>query len=99
MIGGGCGLFCAFLGAFVDYVLMRKREEDADGNLPGCMMIMVGMLGLAGVSVIGISFLLSGTVLPAIVVVAGVLVGFFSGFLVLFSVGVFLSSRQVDFLE
>ena len=99
MIGGGCGLFCALLGAFVDYVLMRRREEDSDENLPGCMVIMVGMLGLVGLSVIAISFLLSGTVLPAIVVGAGVLVGFFCGFLVLFSIGVFLSSRQVDFLE
>lgn len=99
MIGGGCGLFCALLGAFVDYVLVRRRGSDADGVLPGCMLLMVGLLGFGGIAAISISFLLSGVVLPAIIVGVGVMFGFLCGFSLLFVMGLFLSSRQVDLLE
>lgn len=99
LMGGGVGLFCAVLGAFVEYVLARRRGGKEDANLPGCMLLMAGMLGIVGLAAIGISYLLIGTVWLPIVVGAGVMFGFLCGFIVLFVVGLFLSSRRVDFLE
>lgn len=99
LIGGGLGLFCSVLGAFIDYVLARRRGGNSDENLPGCMLLMVGALGLVGLVAVGVSFLLIGTIWPPIIVGAGVMFGFLCGFSILFVVGIFLSSRQVDFLE
>lgn len=99
VMGGGFGLFCAVVGALVDYVLARRRGNDEREGLPGCMLLMAGGLGIAGCAAIGMTFLVLGSVWPAVVVGAGVGFGFFCGFTILFLMAVFLSSRQVDFLE
>lgn len=101
MMGGGCGLFFAVVGAFTEYFLTRRHERKGheDQFLPSCLMLSAGVLGLFGLVVIGISFLLTGSIWPAIIFGGGVIFGFFFGFAVLFVAVFLLSSRSVDFLE
>ena len=99
IMGGGIGLMCAVFGAFVDYLLMRKRNREQDNYLPSCFLLMTGGLGIAGLVAIGIAFLFRGTIWPAIILGAGVLMGFFFGFAVIFLAALFVSNRRVDFLD
>jgi protein-S-isoprenylcysteine O-methyltransferase Ste14 len=99
VIGGSFGLFCAVLGAFVDYLLMRRRSRDENGRFPGCILLMAGGLSIVGLLVIGVSFLLTGTIFPSLIVGAGVIVGFSCGFGVLLATSLLISSRRSDFLE
>lgn len=89
IIGGGIGLFCAILGAFVEYMLVFKGPGKEERNLPGCMLLMAGALSLVGIVAIGIAFLVFGTVWPAVVVGLGVGFGFLCGFTTLFLVAIF----------
>ena len=99
VIGGSFGLFCAVLGAFVDYRLMRRRKGDKGERFPGCLLMMAVGLGIIGLFAMGVSFLLNGTIFPSFVVGAGVAVGFSCGFGVLLATSLFISRRRSDFLE
>jgi protein-S-isoprenylcysteine O-methyltransferase Ste14 len=100
LLGGGFGLFCAIVGALVDFLLMRRRgDDDTENPLPGCMLLMIGALGLMGLLSIGVSFLITGTIWSAIIVGTGVMLGFLIGFIILFLAAVFLFDRQVDLME
>jgi hypothetical protein len=83
-IGMAIGFGIALVGAAVDYWLSRTRRNPRQSHhLPGCMMYVAGALGLAGLLAIIISFILIGSMIPAIVLGAGVLTGFYSGFALL----------------
>lgn len=85
LIGGGVGLVGAIVGASVDYLIARRRTQDRRANgSPGCLLIVAGGLGFVGLIVIIASWLLSNSVTPAVAAGAGVMVGFFLGFAVLF---------------
>ena len=93
LLGGGFGLFCAIVGALVDFLLMRRRgDNDTENPLPSCMLLMIGALGMMGLLALGVSFLITGTIWSAIIVGAGVLLGFLIGFIVLFLAAVCLSN-------
>jgi hypothetical protein len=83
-IGMAIGFSIAVVGAAVDYWLSRTRHNPRQSqHLPGCMMYVAGALGLAGLLAIIISFILIGSMIPAIILGAGVLTGFYSGFALL----------------
>jgi len=83
-IGIGIGIAIALIGGAVDYWLSRtQRNPRRSNHLPGCIMYVAGALGLVGLLAIIISLILIGSVLPAIILGAGVLLGFYSGFALL----------------
>lgn len=83
-IGGGA----AGLGGLVDYLLHLRRERAPRFGVPGCLVYMVGGLIVAGVIASIVSLLTTGRLAPALIMGAGVLVGFYTGFMIL--VGVWL---------
>jgi hypothetical protein len=99
LMGGGFGLICAVVGAMIDYLLMRRQGEDEEFVLPGCMLLMIGALGLLGLVAIGVAFMTTGTIWPAVSTGVGVLLGFLAGFTIIFLTAIFFSDRKVDSLE
>lgn len=82
--GLGIGFSIAIIGGLVDYLLSRRENNLQKTNyLPGCMLYIAGVLGLLGIISIITSLILSGGIGPAIMLGAGVLGGFYSGFALL----------------
>ena len=94
LIGGAIGLISAVVGAVFDYFVNQQRSLYAENGLPGCMFIVAGSLGLAGVVATAVSLLLTHSVQTAVVIGLGVLTGFFIGFATLFVVTVLWSSKD-----
>lgn len=85
LIGAGVGFCCAVVGAILDYRLAarnRKANEAENGRLPGCIYIVSGSLGVIGIIVIFLSFLVH-SLGRALVAGLGVSAGFFLGFLLM----------------
>ena len=83
-LGSGVGLVCSVLGAVVEYRRARQRSragEEARG-LPGCMVMVTGALGFAGIISLGVS-LFSGQLRRSLWMGAGVGSGFAAGFVLL----------------
>lgn len=100
LIGAGIGLVCAIFGAAIDYVVTRgRRAEDDETRLPGCMLLMTGALGFMGLVTLSVSFVFYLTIWPAVWIGAGVMLGFFIGFSVLFLISVFIASRRSNGVE
>lgn len=83
LIGLAIGLISAILGAGVEYLIVRNRNEVETERLPGCMLLVSGGLGGAGLLATGFSLLISGEVVRMLVTGLGVGVGFFSGFVIM----------------
>ena len=90
-LGSGVGLVCAMIGAAVEYkrARVRSRAGQEDGQLPGCMIMMAGALGMAGGVAIVIS-LFTDQLQRALLLGAGIGSGFLTGFLVLAGLWVLL---------
>lgn len=100
LIGVGIGLVSAVLGAVVDYFLSRRRRgEEDEAHLPGCMLLITGALGFVGLVALAASFLFYQTVWPAVWVGVGVMTGFFVGFSLLFLGAIWLAGRQSEAAE
>jgi len=83
-IGLGIGLGLALIGALIDTWLgWRDQTLERARKVPGCMVYMGGLLGLAGIVALIVSFLTSGSLGPALLLGAGVLGGFYAGFTLL----------------
>ena len=83
LIGVAIGLVSAIIGASVEYLIVRQRGEQKTERLPGCMLLVSGGLGGAGLFSIGFSLLTSGEVVRMLITGLGVGVGFFSGFVLM----------------
>lgn len=80
-IGFGIGIAIAIIGGIIDYLLSnRERNPQKTNRLPGCMLYVAGILGFLGVISIIVSLIMSRSIGPAVVLGAGVLGGFYSGF-------------------
>lgn len=79
--GSLIGLLCSVIATWADY---RRGASGFINNLPGCVLMMTGLLGFTGVISILLSLILTGSVRFALVIGLGVGVGFFTGFLVVF---------------
>lgn len=85
IIGTGIGLGIALIGGVAEYWLsLRSDTADEPRKLPGCLLYVVGGLALAGLVSVIASFLFNGGIGPALILGAGVLGGFYVGFLLLF---------------
>jgi hypothetical protein len=81
-IGGGSAL----LGGLVEYVLHLRRRGQPRPEAPGCLLYAAGGLVLTGIAALIVSLLATGGVGPALVMGAGVMTGFYSGFILLVGV-------------
>ncbi len=78
------GLVIAIIGGAIDYLLgNRVSNPRQTRQLPGCMLYIAGALGFVGLIALFISFILEGSIGPAIILGAGILGGFYAGFAVL----------------
>ena len=85
LIGIGIGLSIAFIGGLVEYWLnLRPGVAQSESRRPGCLLYVAGGLAVAGIIAMIASAILNGGVGDALIVGAGVLTGFYSGFIGLF---------------
>lgn len=81
----GTGLIIAFIGGIVEYfVSLRPSAQESPRRLPGCLLYAAGGLGFAGLIAIIASLIVNKGVGDALILGAGVLSGFYAGFLFLF---------------
>ncbi len=78
-IGGGSAL----LGGLAEYVLHLRRNGRPRPEVPSCLLYAAGGLVLAGVMALVVSLLATGGLTPALIMGAGVMTGFYSGFILL----------------
>jgi len=94
LIGIGIGLTVALIGGLVEYWLtLRPAAAEDSRQLPGCLPFVAGGLAIAGVAAMITSAVLNGGVGEGLIVFAGVLIGFYSGFLILFTLWFFFDRR------
>jgi hypothetical protein len=95
LIGAAIGLALALAGAVAEYwSSLRPKSSSTQQRLPGCLLYAAGGLGLAGIIAIIASFILSGGIIPALIMGAGVLGGFYTTFAFLFIVWVILERQK-----
>ena len=83
LIGLAIGGAVAILGGVIDYALHLRRDREPRFGVPGCLVYTVGGLIVAGIAAIIFSFIRTGGPVPALLMGAGVMVGFYAGFIVL----------------
>ena len=83
LIGLAIGAATAALGGAVDFFLHLRRRREPKFGVPGCLVYTIGGLILAGIVALIVSLVVTGSLSPALVMGGGVLVGFYSGFILL----------------
>jgi len=79
------GLLVALVGGVVEYRASLRAKGTVESNrLPGCLLYAVAGLALGGIVSGAASFFLTGGIKPALVLGAGLLSGFYAGFIILF---------------
>lgn len=92
LIGLAIGLMAAIIGGLIDYYLnLRHKMPERTTSLPGCLFYMAGGLGVTGLVAMAASLLLNGGIMEALVLGAGVLTGFYFGFILLFGLWLLLN--------
>lgn len=94
LIGGAIGLISAVVGAIFDYYVNQPRNHHQENDPPGCMFIVAGSLGFAGLIAIVLSLLFTSSIQIAAVTGLGVLLGFFIGFSILFIAAIVWSGKK-----
>lgn len=90
LIGGSV----AAIGGLIEYFLHLRRRREPRFGVPGCLVYTVGGLLLAGIVALITSFILVRSIVPALVIGAGVLLGFYSGFILLVGVWFLTEDRR-----
>ncbi len=83
LIGLAIGAATAALGGVVEFGLHLRRRREPKFGVPGCLVYTIGGLILAGIVALIVSLIATGSLGPALVMGGGVLVGFYSGFILL----------------
>jgi hypothetical protein len=83
LIGALIGLSSSSIGALIDYLLTKKRNNQKESILPGCVLLVSGMLGLIGLCFTVTTFFLTGGLKLALLSGLGVLGGFTIAFMLL----------------
>ena len=83
LIGLAVGAAVALLGGVVDFALHLRRQRESSFGVPGCLVYAIGGLVLAGIIALIISLITTGSLVPALVMGGGVLLGFYGGFILL----------------
>lgn len=83
LIGAGVGVISAFVGAVVQFRLSGRRGGEPSARLPGCVLLIIGALGFAGLAMFAASILLTGSLQVALLAGVGVLIGFFLSYVLI----------------
>jgi hypothetical protein len=94
-VGGGV----AILGGVIEYLLHLRRNREPRFGVPGCLVYAVGGLILAGIAAIITSLVITGRISPALFMGAGVLIGFYGGFIILVGLWFLFDSRHRQTVE
>lgn len=94
LIGLGIGAFVAAAGGLIEYWLHLRRKREPFIGVPSCLLYTVGGLVLAGVVALITSLIVTGGVGPALLMGAGVLTGFYVGFMLLVATWLVLDRRR-----
>ena len=78
------GLSTALIGGLIEYWLTLRPGAKRSSGQPGCLLFVAGGLALAGIVAMIGSAILNGSVGEALYMGAGVLTGFYSGFIISF---------------
>lgn len=92
-IGLGFGLSVAAVGGLVEYWLHLRRDRPPFSRVPGCLLYTIAGLILAGIIALVASLVLTGGIVAALVMGAGVLLGFYGGFIVMVVLWLLVDSR------
>ncbi|MEJ2748610.1 MAG: hypothetical protein P8183_12005, partial [Anaerolineae bacterium] len=60
LIGALIGLSSSSIGALIDYLLTKRRNNQKESILPGCVLLVSGMLGVIGLCFTITTFFLTG---------------------------------------
>jgi hypothetical protein len=94
LIGIGIGLSIAFIGGLVEYwISLRPAVTEEPRRLPSCLLFTTGGLAIAGIAAMIVSIIFNGGVWEALIMGGGVLIGFYAGFLLLFSLWLILNRQ------
>jgi hypothetical protein len=83
LVGLAIGSGTAFLGGLVEYLLHLRRNGRPRPGTPSCLLYAAGGLILAGIVASAASLLATGGLRPALIMGAGVMTGFYGGFILL----------------
>ena len=83
LIGLAIGAAVALLGGVVDFALHLRRQREPSFGVPGCLVYTVGGLIVAGIIALIVSLITTGSLVLALVMGGGVLLGFYGGFMLL----------------
>lgn len=86
LTGLAIGLGFALAGGLIEYIMHLRRDGQPRSNAPSCLLYAAGGLVLAGIASLAVSLLATGGILPALIMGAGVLTGFYGGFILLVGV-------------
>lgn len=90
------GLLVAAVGAAVEYRLHLAPTRPRRRRGPGCLVYAIWGLVLAGIASVIASLLLTGGIRIALIMGAGVLTGFYAGFIMLLGVWLYFDSRHAS---
>ena len=94
LIGIGIGLSTALIGGLAEYwITLRPAAAESSRKFPSCLLFVTGGLAITGFAAIIVSAILNGGVGEALIVGAGVLSGFYTGFFILFSLWILLDRQ------
>lgn len=96
LIGLAIGGSVAILGGAIEYLLHLRRNREPRFGMPGCLVYAVGGLILAGIAAIITSLVLTRQISPALIMGAGVLTGFYAGFIILVGLWFLIDSRRPE---
>lgn len=94
VIGLAIGVSVSVLGGVIEYLLHLRRNREPRFGMPGCLVYAVGGLILAGIAAIITSLVMTGRISPALIMGAGVLAGFYGGFILLVGLWFLIDSRR-----
>ncbi len=92
LIGLAIGVAVAVAGGLVEYVLHLRRDRRPRFGAPGCLVYTIGGLILAGIIAMIVSWVITGGFAAALFTGLGVMAGFYSGFIVLVGLWLFLET-------
>ena len=93
LIGVGIGLAVAIIGGLVEYWTTLRPGAESVQHRSSCLPFVIGGLALAVIAAMIASALLNGGIGEALIMGAGVLTGFYTGFIVSFGLW-FLLDRK-----
>lgn len=97
LTGLAIGVVVAVTGGLVEYALHLRRQRGPRFGVPGCLVYTVGGFILAGIIAMIASWVITGGFGAALFMGLGVMAGFYSGFIVLVGLWLFLETlRPVD---